>query len=76
MNISEYARMDAVALADLVRTKQITAAKLARLDAGAVKSLNPELNALIALHEDRIERLSSADQQPGVLSGVPSSTRT
>lgn len=71
MNISEYSRMDAVALAELVETKQVTAAELARLASGAVRSLNPALNAVVSLNDDRVESLTSQEPPSGVFSGVP-----
>ncbi|CAH2937117.1 MAG: hypothetical protein PPHERAN_4599 [uncultured Paraburkholderia sp.] len=71
MDVSEYSRMDAVALADLVRTKQVTAVELGRIAVNAVKSLNPELNAVVSVNEDLVENLAFQEPHTGVLSGVP-----
>lgn len=71
MNISEYAALDAVALADLVRTGQVTPAELARLAIDASELLNPELNAVVGFSTDVIERLPTAYEPSAVFPGVP-----
>lgn len=71
MNISEYADLDAVALADLVRTGQVTAAELARLAISAAESLNPALNAVVGFNADVIESLPVGYESGAVFQGVP-----
>ncbi len=48
MNLAEYAGYDALGLAELVRTKQVTPQELARLALEGIASVNPTINAVIA----------------------------
>jgi amidase len=71
MNLAEYSRYDGVALADLVRKREVSPKELAHLFVEAVEKVNPRINAVIEVYSDRIEGL--ADQAPpaGPLAGVP-----
>jgi amidase len=68
---SEWARHDALALAELVRNKQVTPRELARQSAAAISALNPRLNAVIEVFADRVEGLDAAQLGEGPLRGVP-----
>jgi amidase len=71
MNLTEYAAHDALSLAELVRTRQVTAQELATLAAEGAQRVDGTINAVVEIYEDRAERLADADVLPGPLSGVP-----
>ena len=52
MSWGDWGKRDAVALADLVRAKQVTAQELVAQAAAAVERLNPELGAVLEIYED------------------------
>ena len=71
LSFSDYRKHDALALADLVRTKQVTPQEL--LDAALARSreVNPKINAIVLDHED-VARKALKDGSPqGPLTGVP-----
>ncbi len=72
MNWDEWARHDGVALAELVRTRQVSAQQLADQAAAAVERLNPKLEAVIELFDD-VRRNPDTDgpDKSGKLYGVP-----
>ena len=47
MNLSEYARYDAVGLADLIARKEVTAAEVQDAACRAIGEVNPRLNAVV-----------------------------
>lgn len=57
MNLSAYARFDALGLAALVARREVSPRALAAAAAEAVAAVNPALNAVVELYPDRIERL-------------------
>ena len=63
----EYARYDAIGLADLVARKEVAPDELLECAIGAAEDLNPELNALAEIYGDRRDFQASA----GRLAGVP-----
>ncbi len=71
LNFSDYRKHDALALADLVRTKQVTAQEL--LDAALARSreVNPKINAIVLDHEDVARRALKDGLPQGPLTGVP-----
>jgi amidase len=68
---SEWAKHDALALAELVRNKQVTPSELAQQAAAAITALNPRLNAVIEVFTDRVDALNAAQLGDGPLRGVP-----
>lgn len=72
MKLDEYAALDGVALAALVRSKQVSPQELADTALKAIAAVNPALNAVIGLTPREtaaaIERDSARD---GVFAGVP-----
>ncbi|MGE0554117.1 MAG: amidase [Gemmatimonadales bacterium] len=70
MNLVEYARNDALGLAQLVRERQVTPKELATLALQAIERLNPELNAVIAPIDDWEARFASQPTD-GPFHGVP-----
>lgn len=66
MNISDYLACDAVALADLIATGQVSADEVYRAAASVVEQRNPAINAVIEFFEAPLRA-----QPEGALSGVP-----
>lgn len=66
MNFSEYSEYDAVGLADLIKSGQVSAQEVQQLARQAILAVNPTLNALVELFE---EPLSSSVIGP--FAGVP-----
>lgn len=81
MRIEEYAAHDAAALAELVRTGQVRAGELTALAIEAAARVDGELNAIVELYDDALERATALDyprdaaRDPGstasTLAGVP-----
>ncbi len=67
----EWASHDALGLAQLVRTEQVTPRELARQAAAGIAALNPKLNAVIEVWEDRVEALDESALGAGPFRGVP-----
>jgi amidase len=74
MDLSEYARHDAVGLAELVRARQISARSLAKLALLGVEKVDPRLNAVVEVYRDRLADLGE-DAPEGPLGGVPFFTK-
>jgi len=72
MNWEEWGRHDAVALAELVRTKQVSVEELLAQAVAAVERLNHKIEAVLEVYED-VLRDASADSpnKDGRLFGVP-----
>jgi amidase len=67
MDLSEYGEYDAVGLAQLIRSGQVSAQEVEQLARQAILEVNPRLNALVGgLFE---EALTAASDGP--LAGVP-----
>lgn len=71
MDLAEYSRCDGVALADLVKRRKVSPNELANLAADAAEKLNPQLNAVIEVYEDRLEGPNGAAIPAGPFAGVP-----
>jgi amidase len=72
MSWMEWGRSDAVALADLVRKKQVTAKELAAQAAQAVALLNPKIEAVLGLFDDVLaDPDRDGPDRDGKLYGVP-----
>ena len=70
MDLHEYATFDAVGLAELIDTKQVTPRELAECALAASDKLNPELTAVVQTYNDRIAGMD--DSVPvGPFGGVP-----
>ena len=68
--MSELDRLDATAMAELVRSGEVTPGELAEAAVERIEALNPALNAVITSLSDKA--LASADQAPdGPFRGVP-----
>ena len=71
MKLTEYSRCDGVALADLVKKREVSPKELAHVFVEAVDKVNPRINAVIEVYSDRIERLDDQVIPAGPLAGVP-----
>jgi len=71
MNLEEYSRCDGVALADLVKKREVSPKELVHLFAEAVEKVNSKINAIIEVYQDRVERLDESVIPAGPFIGVP-----
>lgn len=71
MNLAEYSSCDGVALADLVRRREVSPKELAHLFVEAIEKVNPRINAVIEVYSDRIEGLDDHAISTGPFAGVP-----
>ena len=71
MDLREYASLDGLGLAELVRRKQVSPKELAAAAARAVEAVNPAVNAVVELYEDRIAGLDEGALGSGPFRGVP-----
>lgn len=69
MNFNDYARHDAVGLADLVRRREVSASELAASALAAIERLNPVVNAVVEAWEPDAPLRAAAPT--GTLAGVP-----
>ncbi|MFI5319803.1 MAG: amidase [Myxococcota bacterium] len=67
----EWAAHDALGLAALVRNKQVTPRELAQQAAAGIRAVNPRLNAVIEVWEDRVAGLDERALGDGPFRGVP-----
>lgn len=75
MNLAEYAKYDALGLADLVAKKEVAPKELARLAAQAIEKTNPTIKAVVETYPDRIENLDESSLGSGPFRGVPFLTK-
>jgi len=71
MTPDEYSSYDGLGLAELVRTKQITAGELADIASKRIADLNPALQAVVHSLEDRARDRVAAGLPDGPFTGVP-----
>ncbi len=71
MDVTEYARFDALGLAELVASKQVSPKDLALTAAAAIERANGAVNAVVELYDDRIAALDEASLGYGPFRGVP-----
>jgi amidase len=71
MNLAEYSSCDGVALADVVRKREVSPKELAHLCVEAVEKVNPRINAVIEVYFDRIEELDDHTISAGPFAGLP-----
>jgi amidase len=71
MKLAEYARHDALGLAELVARKQISPKELAVTAAKAIAAVNADVKAVIETYPDRIESLDEKSLGNGPFHGVP-----
>ena len=71
MNIEEYVSFDATGLAELVANGDVRPGELARIAADAVAAVNPALNAVIEVFQDRVDDFDEMSLPDGPFRGVP-----
>lgn len=71
MKLAEYARYDALGLAELVARREVSPRELAQTALKAIEALNPTLNAVVETYADRIDGLNEAALGTGPFRGVP-----
>ncbi|HTS20389.1 MAG TPA: amidase [Casimicrobiaceae bacterium] len=71
MKLAEYAAYDALGLAQLVSSGQVSPKELAATAAAAVAAVNPSVNAVVETYPDRIESLDERTLGAGPFRGVP-----
>ena len=71
MNNSEYFSYDALGLAELVRTKQISSSELLEVAIALTEKLDPKLNAVPIKHYDLAREKLNNKTNSGIFNGVP-----
>ena len=71
MDLKEYASHDALGIAALIASGQVSAREMAQAAARAIAAMNPEVNAVVETYPDRIEGLDEARLGKGPFRGVP-----
>ena len=71
MNLAEYGQYDAVGLAGLIRSGDISAGEARRSAAQAIEAVNGALNAVVELFGDRVAQGDPLANLDGPLGGVP-----
>jgi amidase len=71
MNLTDYSRLDGVALAELIRKRQVKPRELALAFVEAVEKVNPRINAIIEVYGDRIKEVDDQVIAHGSFAGVP-----
>ena len=71
MNNSEYLSYDALGLAELVRTKQISSSELLEVAIALTEKLDPKLNAVPIKHYDLAREKLNNKTNSGIFNGVP-----
>ena len=69
--LEDYAKYDAVGLAALVASGEVTPDELLDCALARVSALNPALNAVVHIQEERARRSIAAGLPDGALKGVP-----
>jgi amidase len=69
--LSDLSSYDAMGLADLIRTRQLTPGELAEDTIRKIEAINPKLNAVVYKTYDRARKHASALLGDGPLAGVP-----
>jgi amidase/6-aminohexanoate-cyclic-dimer hydrolase len=71
MAFKEYGSFDAVGLADLVRTRQVSARELLHEAIARTAKVDPQINAVVVKHYDYAERQLDNGLADGPFTGVP-----
>jgi amidase len=70
-SVSEFSRYDALGLAELVRTSQVTPAELVEDAIRKIEALNSKLNAVVCKTYDHARERASTVARDGLFAGVP-----
>src|SRR5690349_8672029 len=71
MDLKEYAGHDALGIAALIASGQVSAREMAQTAARAIAAANPQVNAVVETYPDRIEGLDESRLGKGPFRGVP-----
>ncbi len=71
MRFPEYDRLDALALAELVARREVSAAEVLEAALARADARNPAVNAIVARYDDEARARAAGALPPGPLSGVP-----
>ncbi len=71
MKPAEYAARDALGLAELIRTRQVSASEVVNAAIATIEERNPTLNAVIHKSFERARREAKGDLPDGPFRGVP-----
>ena len=71
MNLAEYAKYDALGLAELVAKKQVSPKELTQTAVKAIEVANPVIKAVVELYPDRIDGFDEKTLGNGPFRGVP-----
>lgn len=71
MDLAEYSSYDAKGLAELVKKREVTPSELAQTALRAIETIDPKLNSVIEIYDDRIDGLNEAELGTGPFRGVP-----
>ena len=71
MTLAEYAAYDALGLAALVSSRQLSPRELAQRAAAAITAVNPHVHAVVETYPDRIDDLDERTLGAGPFRGVP-----
>ncbi len=71
MNVAEYSSYDGLGLAELVRRDEVTPHELLDSALAAIEARNPELNAVVSLHESLAREAIDRGLPDGPFRGVP-----
>lgn len=69
MKPQDYAALDGMGLAALIKAGEVTAAEVSRAAAEAIARVNPAVNAVVEVYADRLDGPASPGEGP--LAGVP-----
>ena len=71
MNYYEYLSYDALGLAELIRTKQITSSELLEITIELTEKIDPLINAIPIKHYDLAREHAKNSKDNGLFFGVP-----
>jgi amidase len=71
LSFDEYVKYDATALAELVRTGEVTPAELLETAIARAEAVNPQLNAIVTPLYDKGREMVTQVPQTGAFRGVP-----
>jgi len=71
MDLTGYARLDGLGLAEIIRNGEIAPHEAVELFILAVEKMNPLINSVIEVYDDALEIAKHASKSSGPFSGVP-----
>lgn len=71
MNLAEYAGYDGIGLARLIRQKEVSVGEVAASVFEGFEKINPSLNAVIEIYDDRVARADQLKLPDTPLAGIP-----